>query len=313
MPNWQQLLGEVGSAGSTYDVIRRKYLTRLYKHTGRNVILYYSGWLQKGDLQRQGVSGFGITDADKNGFMATINGMDRTKGLDLILHTPGGEIAATESLVDYLRSMFGPNIRAIVPQIAMSAGTMIALSCKEIIMGKHSSLGPIDPQIGNGIAAHGIIEEFTKAKEDLMTNAAFIHLWQPIIAKYSPTLIGECQKAIKWSESIVKQWLVDGMFAGEIDPAAAAQNVLDELGSHSLTLSHSRHISLQRAKELMLKATPLEDDQKLQDAVLSVHHACIQTLTSTPALKLIENHRGIAFISQLHTITVGQPSGASTP
>lgn len=55
-------------------------------------------------------------------------------GLDLILHTHGGQIAATESIVHYLRSIFGNNIRAFIPQLAMSAGTMIALSCKEIIM-----------------------------------------------------------------------------------------------------------------------------------------------------------------------------------
>ncbi len=294
MPNWQALLNEVESTGSTHDVIRRKYLRRLYKKTGRNVILYYSGWLQKGDM---GVGGFNISDADKNGFMAVIHGMDRTKGLDLILHTPGGDIAATESLVDYLRSMFGSNIRAIVPQIAMSAGTMIALSCREIIMGKHSSLGPIDPQLGNGIAAHGIIEEFEQAKADLKENLALAHIWQPIIAKYSPTVIGECQKAIKWSETIVKRWLIEGMFRDKQDPDAAAQSVVDDLCSHSITLSHSRHISLKRAQELNLTVIPLESDQGLQDAILSVHHACIHTLTRTPVIKLIENHRGVGFIS----------------
>jgi ClpP class serine protease len=103
--------------------------------------------------------------------------------------------------------MFGTNIRAIVPQIAMSAGTMIACSCEEIIMGKNSSLGPIDPQIG-GIAAHGVIEEFQTAKQDLTANPLLAHVWAPIIAKYSPTLIGECQKAIKWSEDMVTNWLV---------------------------------------------------------------------------------------------------------
>ena len=79
--------------------------------------------------------------------MTVIHQLDRDKGLDLILHTPGGDTAATESIVDYLHNMFGNNIRAIVPQLAMSAGTMIACSCKEIIMGLQSSLGPIDPQL----------------------------------------------------------------------------------------------------------------------------------------------------------------------
>ena len=66
----------------------------------------------------------------------------------LVLHTPGGDIAATESLVDYLYSMFGHNTRVIVSQISMSAGAMIALSAKEIMLDKHSNLGSIDPQMG---------------------------------------------------------------------------------------------------------------------------------------------------------------------
>ncbi len=141
MPGWNDLLEEVKAAGTPHDVIRRKYLAELAQLTGRNVIVYYSGWLQKGELMQQGLGGFNVNDDDKNGFMATIHGLDRTKGLDLLLHTPGGDTAATESLVDYLRAMFGTNIRAIVPQLAMSAGTMIALSCDEVVMGKHSSLG----------------------------------------------------------------------------------------------------------------------------------------------------------------------------
>ena len=53
--------------------------------------------------------------------------------------------------------------------MAMSAGTMIACSAKKIIMGKASSLGPIDPQF-NGIPAYNIISEFEEAKKDLSTN-----------------------------------------------------------------------------------------------------------------------------------------------
>jgi ClpP class serine protease len=88
-----------------------------------------------------------INDEDKNGFMLCIHKLDKSKGLDLFLHTPGGSGAATESLVHYLRQIFGNDIRAFVPQLAMSAGTIIACACKEIFMGKHSNLGPVDPQI----------------------------------------------------------------------------------------------------------------------------------------------------------------------
>lgn len=300
MPDWREILDEIKAAGSTYDIIRRKYLNKLFEHTGRNVIVYYSGWLQKKELIRRGLLGFDINDEDKNGFMAAIHNLDRSKGLDLILHTPGGEIAATESIVDYLRVMFNNNIRAIIPQIAMSAGTMLACSCKEIVMGKHSNIGAIDPQV-NGIPTHGIIEEFQRAVSQAKVDPSCVPLWQPIIAKYNPTLIGECEKAIQLSNDMVKQWLVTGMYNGEANAREKANKIVTELGDHALTLTHNRHISITKAKEIGLKVISLEDDPILQDAVLTVHHACIQTLEATPAIKIIENHNGIAFIKQAAT------------
>ncbi len=290
MPNWNQVLDELKSSGSTHDIIRRKYLEKLSEITGRNIIVYYSGWLQKQDAPS-----LGINDNDKNGFMATIDGLDRSKGLDLILHTPGGETAATESLVDYLRKMFDTNIRAIVPQLALSAGTMIACACDSIIMGKQSSLGPIDPQL-SGLPANGIIEEFEQAFKECKADPIKIPLWQPIIAKYTPTLIGEAQKAISWSEEMVKEWLITGMLRETEDKEAKADNIIKELGDHALTKSHARHLSASKCKEIGLKIKMLEDDQKLQDAVLTVHHACIHTLSATLASKIIENHKGTAFI-----------------
>jgi len=296
MPSWNELLDECRTTGGGNDVVRRKYLAKLSEHTKRNVIIYYSGWLQKPELLKQGVRGFDVNDADKNGFMATIHKLDRSLGLDLLLHTPGGDSAATESLVDYLRSMFGANIRAIVPQLAMSAGTMIALSCKEIVMGKHSSLGPIDPQLG-GVPAHGLIEEAQNAIREVQKAPHTAPLYQMLFAKYGPTTLGEAQKAIDWSTRMVTEWLKSGMFSDDPATAAAkADKVTSGLGDHALTLSHARHISIKMASDLGIKVVPLEDDHKLQEAVLSVHHACIQTFSATAAIKLIENHNGVAYI-----------------
>jgi hypothetical protein len=276
-------------------VVRRRYLKKLFKKTGRNVIVYYSGWLQKPDLANKGVMGFELNDADKNGFMAAIHGLERNLGLDLILHTPGGDIAATESLVDYLRQMFDMNIRAIVPQLAMSAGTMIALACKSIVMGKHSSLGPIDPQLG-GLPAHGIIEEADNAIAEVTQNPATAPLYQMLFASYGATTLGEAQKAIDWSEKMVKTWLATGMFDQDPDQTTKIDAIMLELGSHARTLSHARHISMAAAKSMGLQIETLEKDPKLQEAVLSVHHACVQTLSATPAIKIIENHKGTAYI-----------------
>jgi ATP-dependent protease ClpP protease subunit len=317
MPNLNEIISEAATAGSGQDVVRRKYLRQLSDRTGRNTIVYYSGWLQKpaiAFLQPH----IGVNDSDKNGFMATIHQLDRSLGLDLVLHTPGGDIAATESLVEYLRQMFGTNIRAIVPQLAMSAGTMIVLACKEILMGKHSNLGPIDPQIGI-FPAQAIIEEFTRAQQEITSAAtpqamqAKIAVWQPIIAKYSPTLIGQCQNAIKWSADITSAWLKSGMFADEADADSKAAAIIEELSSHSNNKTHSRHIHRERLIQLGLKISEIESDNDLQDAILSLHHACIHTLTHTAAIKIIENQKGVGFILSAQIQMAGPPAAASMP
>lgn len=300
MPSWNRILSEIHTA-SIHDIIRRKYLKQLSDKTQRNAIAYYSGWMEKEFLIRQGLTGFEVNDGDKNGFMATIHELDRSKGLDLVLHTPGGDVAATESLVGYLRLMFEGNIRVIIPHMAMSAGTMIALAANTIVMGKHSSIGPIDPQVG-GLAAHAIIDEFEQAKREITANPLTAAVWQPIIAKYSPTLIGECAKAIDWATSIVKDWLATGMFADQADPTERALRVVEQLGSHNETLAHNRHISACKARELGIPITSLEEDDDLQEAVLSVHHSYILTLTETPAYKIIENQNGVAFINAVQVM-----------
>ena len=93
MADWTGILNELQKSRGDFDGVRRKYLKSLNILTKRNVIAYYSGWLQK-----PGALNLGINDLDKNAFMATIKGLDRSKGLDLVLHTSGGDVAATESI-----------------------------------------------------------------------------------------------------------------------------------------------------------------------------------------------------------------------
>lgn len=296
MPSWNNILEEINNSSSkkAYDDVRNKYLQKLSKKTKRNVIAYYSGWLQNPKLEETS-----INDIDKNSLMATIKELDRKKGLDLILHTPGGQTAAAESIVDYLHRMFGDDIRAIVPQLAMSAGTMICCACKEIIMGKHSNLGPIDPQFG-GIPATGVIEEFEKAKKEIKKDPSTIPLWQTIIGKYHPTFLGECDNAIIWSKSIVEEWLGKCMFKDEeaSDRNYKVKKIVDFLANHTEQKTHSRHINIDQCKEIGLKIIDLENDNELQDIVLSVHHAFIISLSSGPIIKIVENQNNIRVVEK---------------
>jgi hypothetical protein len=240
-----------------------------------------------------------VNDEDKNGFMNAVYGIDKSLGLDLLLHTPGGNLAAAESLVDYLKMMFGNDIRAIVPQIAMSAGTMIACACKEIVMGKESNMGPIDPQFG-GIPASGVIEEFERACDEVKKDPDKFPMWQIILSNYYPTLLGECEKAMQWSQAIVTDWLADNMLSGQAGGKAAAAAIAAYLGDHKATRSHNRHIGRNACEEIGLKIVKLEEHGNggdFQDAVLSVHHAYMHSFyQDRNILKIIENQNGKAAV-----------------
>jgi len=305
LPGWKDVEDSVKERGTVYDIVRREHLAALQKHTKRNVIVYYSGWLQKQGVGLS-VDSFSITDADKSGFMAVIHGLDRSKGLDLFLHTPGGDTAATESLGDYLRAMFKGDIRVIVPQLALSAGTMLACISREIVMGQHSSLGPIDPQLG-GMAAQGVVEEFNQAMAEVKADPRSAAIWQVIISKYQPTLLGTCKQVITWSETMVRDWLKAGqMFNGKSDAEinTIADQIAKDLGDRKAMKVHNRHINAGKAKDLGLKIAMLEDDKDLQELVLTVHHCCIQTLGATTAYKIIENHKGKAVISDWSPVKI---------
>ncbi len=304
MPNWKEVLAEINAEaggdpnkmGPAVDSIRRKYLNILSGYTKRNVIAYYSGWQQ----HPKALSAH-VNDKDMAGMMLAVHQLEKDRGLDLILHTPGGDVAATESIVLYLKSIFGENIRAIVPQLAMSAGTMIALSTNAIIMGKHSSLGPIDPQIG-GIPAEGVLKEFERARQEILSDPNAAGYWQFILQKYHPTFLSSCQQAIDMSRELARKWLTENMCKSDttlIDP------ILKHFSDHEETKMHARHIMIDICQHLKMNIIPLEDDNDLQDYVLTTHHTYMHTFSRSSAVKIIENHNGIAFIESEGHVQMG--------
>ncbi|HCO96876.1 MAG TPA: serine protease [Phycisphaerales bacterium] len=297
MPNWNDVQKELQEynikAVKALDLVRRKYLTQLHKHTGRNIIAYYSGFLSKPNIVQSS-----INDEDKNGFMSAIHRLDKTKGLDLVLHTPGGNLAATESIVDYLRRIFRKDIRAIVPQIAMSAGTMMACSCKEIVMATHSCLGPIDPQLRD-VPAEGVIQEFRRACREIKKDPSKIPLWQSIIGQYRPTFLSQCENAIQWSKEFVENQLKSVMFDGKPNSAKRAKKAVKELSDYSGNKAHDRHIHIDECRKIGLNVLSLEKDDRFQDLVLTVHHCYMHVFQNALAYKIIENHLGIALVKNV--------------
>ncbi|MBR6593127.1 MAG: hypothetical protein IKK81_10995 [Prevotella sp.] len=290
MPSWSNILNQVQSLsneGTELNRIRGEYLSKISSITGRNVISYYSCW-----LKTPGAPNSSVNDQDMNAFMNAVHGLDKSKGLDLILHTPGGDLAATESLINYLRTIFSNNIRAIVPQISMSAGTIIALSCNEIIMGKQSSLGPIDPQLG-GVACQSVLEEFKTAVKEVTDNPASAAIWQVIFNKYTPTFITACKKSIEWSEKLMEDFVLS-VYGPEFNLEPVKEVFLDNNNS----FSHARHISKEACKNAGLNIVDLEDNQDLQDAVLSLHHTYMILFDKFNISKVVENQGGGCYVQQ---------------
>ena len=189
MPTWGEILEECKKRQKNqevpFDDIRREYLVKLKQHTGRDTILYAANWTQLANTTHSNV--LSIIDEDVQGFMETVHGLKGTS-LDIILHSPGGSAEATESIVMYLRQKF-ENIRVIIPQAAMSAATMLACAGDSIVMGRQSSLGPIDPQMlipsQFGVRmtpAQSIIDEFEDAQKIATDNPNSLYCRPKIIS-----------------------------------------------------------------------------------------------------------------------------------
>ena len=302
MPIWSEILAELHASAQggppDFDGVRRKYLQKLNQHTSRNVILYASGWLQK-QAPPDLVS---IVDEDIHALMEVTSGL-KGRDVDLILHSPGGSPEAAEAVVSYLRSRFS-HIRAIIPQLAMSAATMIACAADEIVMGKHSFLGPTDPQLLlstplgiRPVPAQAVLDQFDRAQREC-ADPAKLSAWLPMLNQFGPDLLVRCETALEMSRELVYRWLESYMFKHRGDGSQQARSVSDWFSDHKNFKSHSRHLSRSDLVKHQLEIKFLEADADLQDLSLSVFHATAHTFVGTPAVKIVENHTGRAFIKQ---------------
>lgn len=311
MPTWSDILKEVSDLQASqnphpFDVVRRKYLADLSLHTKRDTILYATRWIQPGVHSGEAET---INEEDIEGLMEVVNGLKSEK-LDVILHSPGGSAEATEAVVSYLRNKFR-DIRIIIPHAAMSAATMWACSANQIVMGKHSFLDPIDPQMilpseggAAAVPAQAILDQFELAKIQCK-DPNLLPAWIPMLKLYGPAILVQCNNAISLSQELVKQWLRNYMFAKRKYPARDARWVAKALADHRRFKSHGRHLGRDTARNLKgsvgLDITDIELDPKFQDLVLSVYHATMLAFSGTPTAKIIENQDGRAFIKIMQT------------
>ena len=113
-----------------------------------------------------------IDSADIAPFGSMLQSVGKTKYLDLMLQSAGGAGTTAEKIVDLCRHYCEPDgeFRVIIPQMAKSAATLIAIASDQIVMGVTSEIGPIDPQvpvIQAGVPHYISAQSFINAKTDL--------------------------------------------------------------------------------------------------------------------------------------------------
>lgn len=305
------------------DVVRREKIQQVEGVTGRPLIVYATDFLDQIKVGIVGLSGVSIDLDDKKAFIQATS--DISPGpLDILLHSPGGSPTAAESIVHLLRSFYKP-IRFLIPDIAKSAATMLALSGDEILMDASAELGPIDPQLvlsreGRVIVApaQAVLDQFERAQAELSANPNRVIAWMPILREYGPSLLEECHKAIDLSKKLVSDWLDSYMFANDQDGSRKAKAVAAYLGEHNNFKSHSRRVGLEQLERLGVgvKAYDLKQfDPRLHEAVMDLYWAIDITFNNTHAFKIVEHRSGSAYIrsARQEVVQVIPPQAPSQP
>ncbi|MGH1549712.1 SDH family Clp fold serine proteinase [Leifsonia poae] len=305
MPTWGDLLQQLTDGSWTapdgsldLDRFRRHYVEQLSNYTGRNTVVYSTDWLNPAKSDSPDLS---ILLGDMQGLMEVFKDLDVSAGLDLVLHSPGGDPTAADSLVRYMRSRFA-HVRVIVPVAAMSAATMWSLAADELILGRHSQLGPIDPQLrlgNNMIPAAAIKRNFEKAQSECAADPSRLSAWVPVLQQYYPGLLEMCDDFTNLSKALVEEYLLDYMLRRRKNKAVLAKAAAEFFADSDAHMAHSRGIGRDKIRAYGLKVSNLEDDAGLQDAVLTVHHAMTHTFNITSIAKIVENQLGRSWMKAM--------------
>jgi ATP-dependent protease ClpP protease subunit len=190
-----------------------------------------------------------ITETDADDLSEVLEGI-KTPEVDLMLHTPGGYVDSVEKFVTVIKYL-KPDYRVIIPSMAKSGGTLIALASRKILLGVNSELGPVDPQIY--LPDYGTVAAEYVANDDSLPKI------------YSQTARAMFDRA----KSLAEKYLRDGMMSGDKEPLIA--NALAKLSSASGYGSHGAVIDHHEAMTLGLEVEWLPPEGDLWRRIWLLH------------------------------------------
>lgn len=270
-------------------------LSELEKHLNADVAFYY------GPIEVPLIRRFRI-------FIETIVNEKKHDGkLVFILNTGGGSVEVAEKLVTMMRYHYS-DVSFVVPDIAMSAGTVLCMSGDRIYMDYSSSLGPIDPQVYNGkewVPALGYLDKveelIKKSANNTLTNAEFLILRDQDLAK-----LAHLEQAKNLTRDLLTKWLVTYKFKDwtkhRSDCAKKGQSVTTEekenrakeiakkLGDNRIWHSHGRMIDPDALKrELKLEIDDYTKDEILRPLIRSYNDLIIDFIARNNYSSFLHN------------------------
>jgi len=288
LPILQEVIREIGVANQEAEKVKAQIVLRndVLLHAlesiseDRRVIAY----IAKVVLSKSAISPDDI--APIGSMLAAIG---KVKNLDLILHSPGGNGVVAEKIVYMCRQHCTGFFRVIVPNMAKSAATLIALGADEIVMGYFSELGPIDPQkiinvsgIPQQISAQAFldarknllkdIQEARKQRQDITG-----YLQQLASSSMNPAFIVECQREIDFAKDFVKQHLPNHMLQCLFPKMSLATRkrkaslIARDLVSTNKRFVHGRMIGAQECKSVGLNVLELSQNDPHWEKILELY------------------------------------------
>lgn len=186
----------------------------------------------------------------------------RRERLAIVLHTVGGVVEVAERMVNIVRHFYR-EVVFIVPDIAMSAGTVFAMSGDAIMMDYASCLGPIDPQVvrdGKLVPALSYLAQFDrlveKAQKGTLTEAEFL-----LMKTFDLAELHQFEMARDLSKSLLVRWLTtykfkdwtrtetSGREVSEDERRRRAEEIANHLMNNTRWNSHGRGIPMKILRE----------------------------------------------------------------
>ncbi len=234
-----------------------------------------------------------LINRDDTVFLADLlHNVTKDNDLDLLLHTPGGDIDAAEKLISIVRTRVGTGrLRVIVTDFAKSAGTLMALGADQIVMGDTSELGPIDPQItlndGRGNLISHSVQSYLDAYEAhsaaLKRNPNDIAA-QIMLGKLEPSTVKLFEAVRDRARTLAENQLKRGMFRTETGNfTSIAATLIDT----KRWLTHGQMISWEDAKNIGLLIEYLHPSSDEWQAYWQLY--CLQRLAIKDREKLFES------------------------